>query len=151
MKKAYIFFVFIFLSFSAFGQDKSQLNDMIIDGLNSFVEHFAPYLDGDTYVCKDGLPLDFPYENLSGFKVISLDTLPSSNRCFKKELKKGVRTLFVYYSLNGNHLQITVSERKVSRIKKTTAIALNSFGRYSYEYSCEKSAWELIESEFGGI
>lgn len=151
MKKAYIFFVFIFLSFSAFGQDKNQLNDMIIDGLNSFVEHFAPYLDGDTYVCKDGLPLDFPYENLSGFKMISLETLPFSNRTFKKELKKGVRTLFVYYSLNGNHLQITVSERTVRRIKKTTAIALKSFGRYSYEYSSEKSAWELIESEFGGI
>lgn len=151
MKKAYIFFILIFLSLSAFGQDKNQLNDMIIDGLNSFVDHYAPFLDGDIYVCKDGLPLDFPYDNLSGLKVISIDALPLSNRGLKKELKKGVRTLFVFYSLDGNHLQITVSERVVKREKKMTSIAIDSFGRYDYEYSCDKSAWELIETEYGGI
>lgn len=155
MKRAFVLLIFICLSFRVMGQENNQLNEMIVNCLNTYINHYAGQnIDNgvsDTFLCKDGLPLGFPYDSLSGIDVISIDYLPLSDRCFMKKLKKGVRTLYVYYSLNGKYLQITISERNVKLMKKMKTIELSNFGRYYYEYSCDKRAWELAKTQYDGI
>lgn len=155
MKRAYVLLIFICLSFRVLGQENNQLNDMIVDCLNTYINHYADQnIDNgvsDAFLCKEGLPMGFPYDSLSSVDVISIDNLPLSDRCFKKKLKKGVRTLFVYYSLNAKHLQITISERNVKWIKKMKTLEISNFGRFYYEYSCDKRAWELARIQYEGI
>ena len=159
MRKKFAFSIFIFLSIQAIGQDNNQLNEKIIDCLHSYVNHVADSHAGrgvsdgfsGTFLCKDGLPLDFPYDVLSGIKVISIESWPLYHQGFKKELKKGIRILYAHFSLNGNHLLITVSDRNVRLSNKMITTELSDWGIYDYEYSCDKAAWELTKTQYDGI
>ena len=69
MKKAYLLILFISIASQVFGQNNC-LNEMIIDCLHAYVNHGAELNNNNEnengiYICKDGLPLGFPYEKIT--------------------------------------------------------------------------------------
>ena len=161
MKKILIFIVlFLVSSQLILGQDKNQLNKMIISSINSYIEWNNDFVRRgislvDTshyYVCMDGLPSDFPFgsfQNVTFFSLNNLEGLPSS---FKSKLKKGIKTVFIGMNLSDNQLVFSVSGRGVQWLKKNNInIVMGDWGIFTYEYSCEKQEWELRETKYGGI
>ena len=106
----------------------------------------------DYYICIDGLPNGFSFENLKNVKYASLlniDGLPSR---FKKKLKNGLFFLFVTINLNNNKLIVTVSGNIVILIKKRDlTISLVDWAVFSYEFSCDYNRWILENKSFGGV
>lgn len=159
MKRICIIILFIYISIPSIGQDNNQLNEMIIDCLLSYTDHISGLQSGgndmtktnSTYICKDGLPTDFPYDRLFGFNIISVESWPLYQRSIKKEMKEGMRALFVSYSLNGNQLHIMVSDKRVKLIGNSLYVELSDSGLYFFVYSCEKNTWELAETKYEGI
>lgn len=74
MKKIYSVIILFFMFSPLLAQENSQLNGMIIECLDSCTSHFKTitkrmykYKDFKSYVCKDGLPPDFPYDSLPNY------------------------------------------------------------------------------------
>ena len=160
IKKVYIAIVLISMSSQLVGQNNNQLNEMIIESLRSYLSYSSEQQQKvckncekyDTYICKDGLPRNFSYDNLQNVTFFSVDFFRVYSNSLKKQLKKGIRALFLSFELRNNQLQITVSSKSVKLInKKTIGVGLSNWGNYFYEYSCEKQEWELKEIKYGGI
>jgi len=163
MKKIWIFFAIFFLSYRAMGQDKNQLNEMIVLSLNTYIEHIHDWMDKGVvvkeqtchhYVCRDGLPTNFPFDslkNITFFSVYFFRAYSNSNP-LKKQLGKGIGALFVSFGLENNQLQITVSSKNVKLANGNQInVGLSDWGVYTYEYFCESKEWELKEIQYGGI
>lgn len=142
------------------GQNSNQLNEMIIASLRSYLSYnlelqkkvCANCEKHDTYICKDGLPRNFPYDTLQNVTFFSVDFFRVYSNPLKKQLQKGIGALFVSFELNNNQLQITISSKNVKLInKKTIGVGLSSWGNYFYEYSCEKQEWELKATKYEGV
>ena len=160
MKKIGIFIVLISISSKLVGQNNNQLNEMIVESLRSYLSYSSELRKKvcancekyDTYICKDGLPLNFPYDSLPNVTFFSVDFFRAYSNPLKKQLQKGIGTLFVSFSLNNNQLQITVTSKSVKLMnKKTIGVGLSDWGNYFYEYSCEKQEWALKETKYGGV
>ena len=160
MKKIWIFIIIFSVSSQLIGQDKNQLNEMIVSSINSYIEWNNDFVKRgislmDTssyYVCMDGLPANFPYNSIQNVTFFSLNNLEGLPNSFKSKLKKGIKTLFVGINLSHNQLVVTVAGRGVSRIKKNNInILIGDWGIFTYEYSCDKQEWELKEIKFEGI
>lgn len=159
MKRISSFLFLLFFCLSSNGQTGNQIDDILESSLKSYISYNnnmrndAVYLSPiDYYICIDGLPNGFSFENLRNVKYASLyniDGLPSS---FKKKLKNGLFFLFVTINLNNNKLIITVSGNKVTLIKKRDlAISLVDWAVFSYEFSCDDNRWILENKSFGGV
>ena len=147
--------VLLVLMLSAFclpSKGQNQIEDMIVDCIQSNIDYLSPYLDSsEIYICKDGLPLDFSYDRLPDAVFYSVDNIRSSPNSLKKELKKGVWTYFVKFDFVDNQFKVTVLYRKVTLGKKVTAILISSWAYFFYEYSAENNRWELRKTEYGGV
>ena len=145
----------IVLLLSAFclpSKGQNQIEDMVVDCIQSYRDHYSPYLDSsEIYICNDGLPLNFSYDRLPDAKFYSVTNIKSSPNSLKKKLKKGVWTYFVSFDFVDNQFKVTVLYREVSLGKKGTTIRISSWGHFFYEYSVENNRWELRNTEFGGI
>ena len=120
MKKAYLLILFVSISSLAFGQSNC-LNEMIIDCLHAYVNHRAELNannENGVYICKDGLPLGFPYEIITNATFFSAEFFQSYHNPMKKELRKGIKTLFVSFELIGDQLRITITSRRVKSVNK---------------------------------
>ena len=145
------------------GQKDNQLNEMIISSINSYIEWNNDFVKrgislGDTcnhYICIDGLPSAFPYgsiKNATFFSVNFFRIYQTTNYLLNNQLKKGMEALFVYFELKNNQLQITVSSKNVKLIKKKQiGIGLSDWGIFTYEYSCDKQEWSLVEIKYDGV
>lgn len=160
MKKTYIVIVLISMSSQLVGQSTNQLNGMIVESLRSYLSYSSELQKRvckdckqyDTYICRDGLPANFPYDSLQNITFFSVDFFRVYSNSLKKQLKKGIGALFVYFELKSNQLQITVSSRTVKLMNsKTIGVGLSEWGNYFYEYSCEKQEWELKETKYEGV
>ena len=163
MKKICVFIAMLFWAGHLLGQNKNQLNEMIVSSINSYIEWNNDFVKrgisvGDTcnhYICIDGLPSSFPYDSIKNatfFSVNFFRIYPVSNSLLNKQLKKGIEALFVYFELKNNQLQITVSSKSVKLVKKKQiGVGLSDWGIYTHEYSCEKQEWELKETKYGGV
>ena len=160
MKKIYIMIVLILMSSQLVGQNNNQLNDMIVESLRSYISYSAELQkkvcasceEDDTYICKDGLPSNFPYNSLPNATFFSVNFFKTYSNPLKKQLKKGIGTLFVSFELNNNQLKIMVTSRTVKIMNKTTiGTDCCEWGIYFYEYFCDKQEWVLKESKYGGI
>ena len=126
--------------------DGYKLNDLIYDCLVTSISRSNN--DTDIYVCKEGIPGDFPYSLFPEITFFSLDATPLNEKKTKKKLKDGVQALFVSYSLNGNLIHIVVSNREVKRISNQFVISKGEdIGDYLYQYSEERIRWGLIKTE----
>jgi hypothetical protein len=147
--------VLLVLMLSAFclpSKGQNQIEDMIVDCIQSNIDYLSPYLDSsEIYICKDGLPLDFSYDRLPDAVFYSVNNIRSSPNSLKKKLKKGVWTYFVKFDFVDNQFKVTVLYRKVTLGKKVTAILISSWAYFFYEYSAENNRWELRKTEYGGI
>ncbi len=131
---------------------QNQIEDMIVDCIQSNIDYLSPYLDSsEIYICKDGLPLDFSYDRLPDAVFYSVNNIRSSPNSLKKKLKKGVWTYFVKFDFVDNQFKVTVLYRKVTLGKKVTAILISSWAYFFYEYSAENNRWELRKTEYGGV
>lgn len=160
MKRIFIVIVILFISFQIKGQENNQLNEIITSSINSYITNDKKMVrEGislmDTsryYICMDGLPAHFPTDsvkNATFFSLINIEGLPNS---FKNKLKKGIKTLFINTHLSKNHLIITVARRGIKRKKgNNVSIAIGDWSIFTYEYSCEKQKWLLIETKNGGV
>jgi hypothetical protein len=160
MKKIWIFIVLFSVSSQLIGQNKNQLNEIIISSINSYIEWNNDFVKREIslmdttryYICMDGLPANFPLDcvqNITSFSLNNLEGLPNT---FKSKLKKGIKTLFIDINLFNNQFVITVSGRGVKRTKKNNInIVIGDWGIFTYEYSCEKQEWELKETKLAGI
>jgi hypothetical protein len=160
MKRIISAIVVLFVFFQLKGQENSQLNEIIISSVNSYIANHNDlvrqgYSLMDTtcnYICWDGLPRDFSYNNVQNatfFSLYNIDGLPSS---FKRKLKKGIKTLFVGIKISNNQFVITVMGRGVKLIKKNNiGISVGDWGIFTYKYSCEEQKWLLDKTEYGGI
>ncbi len=160
MKKIWIFIVLFLVSSHLIGQNKNQLNEIIISSINSYIEWNNDFVKRrislmDTscyYICIDGLPANFPLDSVQHMTFFSLNNLEGLPNTFKRKLNKGIKTLFVGFNIFENQLTITISGRGVKRTKKNKInIVIGDWGIFSYKYSCDKQEWELQETKFGGI
>ncbi len=142
------------------GQCKNQLNEMIISSINSYItwnNNFEKQRNNSfnsycTYVCKDGLPINFPFDRLQNTTFFTVNPFDTYSNSFKKKLKKGICVLFVSFELTNNRLRITVSNKSIKSIKKKNInIGLSDWGVYLYEYLCEIQEWKLKETKYEGI
>ena len=147
--------VLLVLMLSAFclpSKGQNQIEDMIVDCLQTYIDHHSSFLDSsEVYICRDGLPWDFSYDRLPDANFYSVKYIKSSPNSLKKKLKKGVWTYFVSFDFVDNQFKVTVLYREVSLGKKGTTIRISSWGHFFYEYSVENNRWELRNTEFGGI
>ena len=147
--------VLLVLMLSAFCQPskgQNQIEDMVVDCIQSNIDYLSPYLDSsEIYICKDGLPLDFSYDRLPDAVFYSVNNIRSSPNSLKKKLKKGVWTYFVKFDFVDNQFKVTVLYREVTLGKKVTAILISSWAYFFYEYSAENNRWELKKTEYGGV
>lgn len=156
MRKIFIF-IFILVSVELFAQTNNQLNEMIVECLQLYIGNSSQlqgieYNRGNTFVCKDGLPLNFPYYKTYGISFYSVDYCRFCSNPLRKQLNKGISTLFVSYELIDNTLLITITKKLVKRINKNNCqIILSDWGSYYYEFSCEKKEWVLLNSHYGGV
>lgn len=146
--------------FQSEGEAGNQLNEMIISSINSYITWKNSFVkDGislhDTchyYVCKDGFPADFPYDSMQNVTFLSLHNWNGLSKSLKKELKKGIDVCFVWLKLTERQLVISIGGRRVKLIKKSDfEINMGDWSVFTYEYSCEKQKWMLVNTEYGGI
>ena len=161
MKKTLIVIAALFLLGQLKGQETNQLNDMIISSIRSEIAWNDNYLmergwqkQEHCYVCSDGFPRDFPYNNdsLKNVTYFSLAFASVYQNPFKKELKKGIGFLEVGYRLTNNTLRISVVPASIKRKSGQFFVEVNleDIGIYFYEYSCDKQKWELMKIRKGG-
>lgn len=160
MKRIYFFIAVLFISFQSKGQNVNQLNEMINSSINSYITWDNDFVKRgislrDTckhYVCKDGLPADFPFDSIQNVIFFSLHNLKGLSKSFQKELKKGISAYFVWIRLTNKQLVITVGGRGVRLMKKNNVgISVGDWGIFTYEHSCEKQKWLLVNNDYGGI
>jgi hypothetical protein len=142
------------------GEASNQLNEMIISSINSYITWKNSFVKGgislhDTchyWVCKDGFPADFPYDSMQNVTFLSLHNCNGLSKSLKKELKKGIDACFVWLKLTERQLAISIGGRRVKLIKKSDfEISVGDWSFFTYEYSCEKQKWLLVNTEYGGI
>ena len=149
--------VFSYLPLKA--QQENQLNNIIISSLKSYISWNNSLRDrlnlsslNCYYLCKDGIPLSFPYDSLENIVYGSLENIEGLTSMYKRKLNEGIGFLFVNINLTGANLTITVSGKDVKRIKKRQLhIAIVDWGQYTYEYSCETREWELKQVKYGEL
>lgn len=159
--KRVLFLLLLFMSYlPSWSKNANQLNEFIVASLKSYISHNEDFRErvgwehnGFYYICKDGLPDDFPYENILNVRFFSINKYEreSYKRSFKNTLNKGIAALFVSYRLNGNELRIQITVKLVTLHKKWVSMGLIGWGIYTYEYSCESNKWELKETKYGGV
>lgn len=160
MKRIVSFIVVLFVLFQLKGQENNQLDKIVISAIKSYIisnkdlvkNKFSLQDTSRYYICMDGLPTDFPYNNVQDATFFSLSNLKGLPNSFKRKLKKGINALFIGLNISNNQIIITVSGRIVKRLKKNNLnIAISGWGIFTYEYSCEKQKWELKEPKYGGV
>lgn len=158
MKKIHLIIVLLTMASPLMGQKSNQLNDMIAESLHSYLNYSSELQkrvcksckEYDPYICKDGLPLGFPYDSFPNAIFFSTNSIQENPTPFKKDLKKGTGAYFVFFELKNNRIRISVASNGVKLVnKKTIGTALGDYGHYFYEYSCETQQWELKETDLG--
>jgi len=160
MKNIWVFIAFFFISGQLRGQQDNQINKLLIESILLYSDYDADLYSKVCkncgiytlpYVCKDGLPIDFPYDSLQHISFFTLYNIEGYPNSFKKKLKNGISAWFVEIKLTNNLLDITVSSRNVKRIKKNhIGISIGDWGIFTYEYSCKNQQWSLVETKYGG-
>ncbi|MDR3327711.1 MAG: hypothetical protein LBT04_06265 [Prevotellaceae bacterium] len=160
MKKIYFVIMLISMSSQLVGQSNNQLNEMIIESLRSYLNYSSELQKKvcsncekhNTYICNDGLPADFPCDSMQNVTFLSLHNWNGLSKSLQKELKKGISACFVWLKLTDRQLVISIGGRSVKLIKKNNlGISVGDWGIFTYEYSCEKQKWLLVNTEYGGI
>lgn len=160
MKRIVSFIVVLFVLFQLKGQENNQLNKIIISAIKSYIinnkdfvrNKFSLQETSRYYICRDGLPADFSYDNIQDVTSFSLNNLDGLPIQLKNKFRKGIKALFVGLKISNNQITITVSGRIVRLLKKHNLnIAISDWGISTYEYSCEKQEWELKETKYGGV
>jgi hypothetical protein len=160
MKIICLFIAVLFTSFQSKGQENNQLNEMINSSINSYIAWNNDFVKGgisvrDTchyYICIDGLPANFPVENIKNITFFSLYNVSGFSKLFQKELKKGINAYFVSIKLIEKQFVITVSGRDVKLIKKNQiGISIGDWGIFTYKYFCKEQKWLLARTEYSGI
>jgi hypothetical protein len=160
MKRISLVIAVLFISFQSKGQKINQLNEMTNSSINSYIAWNNDFVKRgislrDTclhYVCKDGLPADFPFDSIQNVTFFSLHNLNGLPKSFQKELKKGISAHFVRIKLTNKQFVITVGGHGVKLMKKNhIRISVGDWGIFTYEYSCEKQKWLLVNADYGGI
>ncbi|MDD7303787.1 MAG: hypothetical protein SPF56_08950 [Bacteroidaceae bacterium] len=160
MKEIVVTFSFICICLFSNAQESNQLNKMIIESLRSYMSYNSELRKKEcadcekynTYICRDGLPSNFPYDSLPNVTFFSVDFFRVYSNHLKKQLQKGIDVLFVSFKLKNNQLQVSITSKSVKLMnKKAIVVGLSNWCNCFYEYSCEKQEWELKENKFGGI
>lgn len=155
-----IVMIFISTVSRSFGQN--TLNSLICTEIESFVggnqiqSKPIESTGNVVYLCVDGLPLDFDADSLkiSNHTVIrfSMHGLYNYDKHFRRKLKCGVPTLFVSVEFINDILSITVTERIVKVVSKNNvSLALCTWQKSNYEYSCAHKKWLFVNRDFYGI
>jgi len=160
MKRVVVIITVFFVCFQLKGQECNQLNEIISSSINSYITWKNSFVKRgisvrDTcclYICKDGLPADFPCDSMQNVTFFSLNNWNGLSKSFQKELKKGIGACFVWLKLTENQLVVHIGGIGVKLIKKNhIGISVGDWGIFTYEYSCEKQKWLLTNTEYGGI
>lgn len=160
MKRIVSVIVLLFVLFQLKGQENNQLDRIVISAIKSYIINNKDLVKNkislqDTsryYICRDGLPADFPYDNTQNATFFSLNNLDGLSSQLKNKFRKGIKALFVGLKISNNQIIITVSGRIVRLLKKNNLnITISDWGIFTYEYSCEKQEWELKEPKYGGV
>ncbi|MBD8388710.1 hypothetical protein [Dysgonomonas sp. BGC7] len=141
-----------FISILLVGQTNNQINEMINNSLLSIVEKernfekkgiVTSYYIENLYILTDNLPLNFVFSdsvNNINFKKASLKDIPVKN------LKKGISAIsFSYFILDNNKISIHFINKSIKINKKDLSISLGYGYIFTYEYSCEKDMWKLVD------
>ncbi len=157
MKKVLISLFFIVVSYPLIGQSKNQLNDLITECLHLFIEYDSD-LQNKTdnnnviYICKDGLPLDFPYNLFPDYSFFSLEYNQYNSNVCKKSFQNEVSSYFVCYELMNNQISIIVSKRSIKTFnRKRMEVGISDWGKYLFVFSCSTSEWQLMNTQYGGV
>ena len=160
MKKIIAVIGLMLVCLSSDAQVGNQLNEMIISSINSYIDRNEGFVKRgnsfrDTchhYICKDGLPAEFPYDSINNAIFFSLSNLEGLPNSFKGKLKKGLNACFVRIRLTDTQMIVSVSGRVLKLIKRNRiGINVGDWGVFTYEYSCDKQEWKLKEIKFGGV
>ena len=153
MKKIILSFLLSFFVFHSYGQIDNGINKMlekcIKDSKIKYDAHKEKHPSSSVlFLCYDGLPN--PYINNNKNLFDSIDMPMMSWHCcdqYKKELKKGIDLMEVYYELEGNKIAVFVTMSTVKLEKKTLLQEywFEDVDKYVYEYSCETDEWVLVK------
>jgi len=137
--------------------ETNQLNEVLIESLRLNLKHdldfhnkhFKDRPPPKNYVCKEGLPAGFPFDVLPDVTFFSMW---DSNKSFQKILKKGIGAYLVYITLTGKQIIVTIDDRGVKLARKNhVETSISDWGVITYDYSCEKQKWLLVNTEYNGI
>lgn len=160
MKRVLTVIVILLVIFRLEAKDISKLDKFIITSIETYIDNEKEFVRrgisvDDTccfFVCTDGLPADFPSDSVQNVVFFSLNNISGLPSPFKLKLKKGIEALFIGLEISNSQIIITVSGRRVRRLKNNIlSIAISDWGIFTYEYSCEKQKWEFLEPKFGGV
>jgi len=160
MKRIVAIIVVLTLFFQLKGQESNQLNEILTESLRSYLNYKSDLQSKvcknceklQIYICKDGLPADFPFDSIQDVAFFSLHNLNGLSKSFQKELKKGIGAYFVWIKLTDEKLTIHIGSRGVKLVKKNNiGISIGEWGIFTYEHSCEKQKWLLVNTDYGGI
>ncbi len=154
MKRILVCTYMLVLPILAQSQD-NYLNDMIIYSIRNVVDHENSFLLqqakpplSQIWICKDGLPRDFPYESINSAVFFSLDNRANLPWLLRRQLRRGVRSFYVQPQvLNNGRIVIVVSVSITYRRR----VGLSDWGVFTYSYSSIEGRWILENTEYGGI
>ena len=145
--KIYIIVGFLITSISCYGQSSYQLNAMINESVEKYIE--SRHLDEAVFL-QDNFPLDFQFEKrvVDNYKITFFD----SSNYRKSELKQGKNAFrLLPIALKDNMLSIAIASVFVSYKGSNITINSGDYVIYEYIYSCEKRLWELLTIKEKGI
>jgi hypothetical protein len=123
------------------------LNDLLNESIEEYM--LKENLDKAVFL-KESVPVDFEFSKavIDKFEIIFFDR----NKYCKSELKKGIKSLrLLPIVLKSNTLSITIANAFVTQKGKNITISSGDYSTYEYQYSCEKSQWELLNIKESGI
>jgi len=138
---------FIFSITFCYGQSANHLNDLLNESIEEYM--LKENLDKAVFL-KESVPVDFEFSKavIDKFEIIFFDR----NKYCKSELKKGIKSLrLLPIVLKSNTLSITIANAFVTQKGKNITISSGDYSTYEYQYSCEKSQWELLNIKESGI
>lgn len=131
-------------------QTDNQLNSLITNSITYFIDNQKEYGDPITYLCVDGIPSSVqPYN--TDYLLLSLHNKKGIRGELKRELKKGIISLFCSINLSEADVVITISSRRIQLTHNQIIIKLIDWTVYQYHYSYDQKQWELVNLERNGV
>ena len=153
------------ISWEVLDKKTNELNSMLVEAINLSCEHIIEEYDDEAFSVKHNTIFysteDCPsqirdnYSDSIKFNVtwVNLDNYKALPKWFKKYLENGVEVNFIKITLDGDYIDIVISQEGLVYDKKNRvyAVSFQGYDEYRYRYFCDTGKWTLYEISRNGI